>query len=82
MESGKVQTLGDELEPLAISPDGIEVMRHKCRLIYASQLYPEELHEGNDGLTNLLNFLSMIPSSFLTEGKLLFRDNDTREPSI
>lgn len=55
-----IEHLGDELLPLAVSLDGIEVMRHKSKLIYASQFHPEELQDGNDGHTILQNFLSMI----------------------
>jgi len=52
--------LGDELIPLAVSLDGIEVMRHKNKLIYASQFHPEELQDSNNGHAILQNFLSMV----------------------
>jgi anthranilate/para-aminobenzoate synthase component II len=52
--------LGKELIPLAISEDGIEVMKHKRKLIYATQFHPEELQDGNDGHTILHNFLTMV----------------------
>ena len=50
----------DELVSLAVSEDGIEVMKHKNKLIYGVQFHPEELKDGNDGHTILKNFLSMI----------------------
>ncbi|MDE0559695.1 gamma-glutamyl-gamma-aminobutyrate hydrolase family protein [Algoriphagus sp. NF] len=55
-----IEHLGEELKSLAVSEDGIEVMKHKDRLIYASQFHPEELQDGNDGHIILNNFLSMI----------------------
>jgi len=55
-----IDRLSDELIPLAVSVDGIEVMRHRNNLIYASQFHPEELQEGNNGHTILQNFLSMV----------------------
>ncbi|WP_370390436.1 gamma-glutamyl-gamma-aminobutyrate hydrolase family protein [uncultured Winogradskyella sp.] len=55
-----IEHLGKGLIPLAISSDGIEVIRHENKLIYASQFHPEELQEGNDGLTILQNFLAMV----------------------
>ena len=55
-----IEHLGDELIPLAVSLDGIEVMRHENKLIYASQFHPEELKEGNNGHTILQNFISMF----------------------
>jgi anthranilate/para-aminobenzoate synthase component II len=55
-----IERLGDGLIPLAVSSDGIEVMRHKSRLIYACQFHPEELQDDNDGYAILQNFLSMI----------------------
>lgn len=50
----------DDLVSLAASQDGIEVMKHKNKLIYGVQFHPEELKDGNDGHTILKNFLSMI----------------------
>jgi len=50
----------DELVSLAVSQDGIEVMKHKNKLIYGVQFHPEELKDGNNGHTILKNFLSMI----------------------
>jgi anthranilate/para-aminobenzoate synthase component II len=55
-----IEHLGEGLIPLAISSDGIEVIRHENKLIYASQFHPEELQEGNDGFTILKNFLAMV----------------------
>jgi len=55
-----IEHLSDELISLAISEDGIEVMRHKNKLIYGSQFHPEELKDGNNGHTILKNFLSMV----------------------
>jgi anthranilate/para-aminobenzoate synthase component II len=55
-----IEKLGNELIPLAASLDGIEVIRHRSKLIYASQFHPEELQEDNDGHTILQNFLAMI----------------------
>lgn len=50
----------DELVSLASSEDGIEVMKHKNKLIYGVQFHPEELKDGNNGNILLKNFLSMI----------------------
>lgn len=50
----------DALVTLAVSEDGIEVMKHKNKLIYGVQFHPEELKDGNNGYTLLKNFLSMI----------------------
>lgn len=55
-----IERLSDELVSLAVSEDGIEVMRHKNKLIYGSQFHPEELQDGNNGHTILKNFLSML----------------------
>jgi anthranilate synthase len=55
-----VERLGNQLIPLAVSSDGIEVMRHKNKLIYASQFHPEELQAGSNGHIILKNFLAMI----------------------
>jgi len=55
-----IKNLGKELMSLAISADGIEVMKHKERLIYASQFHPEELQDENNGHIILKNFLSMV----------------------
>jgi len=55
-----IEHLSDELISLAVSEDGIEVMRHKNKLIYGSQFHPEELQDGNNGHTILKNFLSMV----------------------
>jgi len=50
----------DELVSLAASEDGIEVMKHKNKLIYGVQFHPEELKDGNNGQILLKNFISMI----------------------
>jgi anthranilate/para-aminobenzoate synthase component II len=50
----------DELVSLAVSEDGIEIMKHKNKLIYGVQFHPEELQDGNNGHSILKNFLSMI----------------------
>ena len=55
-----IEHLSDELISLAVSDDGIEVMRHKNKLIYGSQFHPEELQDGNNGHIILKNFLSMV----------------------
>jgi anthranilate/para-aminobenzoate synthase component II len=55
-----IEHLGDQLISLAASQDGIEVMRHKHKLIYGSQFHPEELQSENNGHTILRNFLSMV----------------------
>lgn len=55
-----IEHLGKELIPLGVSSDGIEIIRHKSKLIYASQFHPEELQDGNDGHTILKNFISML----------------------
>lgn len=55
-----IKHLSEDLISLAISDDGIEVIRHKNKLIYGSQFHPEELQEGNDGHRILKNFLSMV----------------------
>lgn len=55
-----IEKLGKELIPLASSQDGIEIMRHESKRIYASQFHPEELQEGNDGHAILQNFISML----------------------
>ena len=44
-----IKKLGKELISLAESVDGIEVMKHEHKLIYASQFHPEELKVGNNG---------------------------------
>lgn len=48
------------LQSLAVSEDGIEVIKHKQKLIYGVQFHPEELKDGNNGHIILNNFLSMI----------------------
>jgi anthranilate/para-aminobenzoate synthase component II len=55
-----IEHLGDELISLAVSQDGIEIIRHRSKLIYGCQFHPEELQDGNKGHTILKNFLSMI----------------------
>jgi len=55
-----IKKLGKDLIALAQSEDGIEIMKHKDRLIYASQFHPEELQEGNKGHIILKNFFSMV----------------------
>jgi GMP synthase (glutamine-hydrolysing) len=55
-----ISRLSDDLVSLAVSQDGIEVMKHKNKLIYGVQFHPEELKDGNNGHTILKNFLSMI----------------------
>ncbi|MEJ2112920.1 MAG: gamma-glutamyl-gamma-aminobutyrate hydrolase family protein [Flavobacteriaceae bacterium] len=55
-----IKHLNDELIPLAVSEDGIEVMRHNNKLIYGSQFHPEELQDGNFGHALLHNFLLLI----------------------
>lgn len=55
-----IEHLSNELISLAKSIDGIEVMKHKSKLIYAAQFHPEELQDGNHGRLILENFLSMI----------------------
>jgi anthranilate/para-aminobenzoate synthase component II len=55
-----IKALGNELISLAESEDGIEVMKHKHQLIYASQFHPEELQDGNNGHIILKNFLSLF----------------------
>ena len=55
-----IDHIGEDLISLGISEDGIEMMRHKNKLIYGSQFHPEELKDGNDGHTILKNFLKMF----------------------
>jgi len=55
-----IEHLGDELISLAVSEDGIEIIKHKNKLIYGCQFHPEELQDGNKGHTILKNFLSMV----------------------
>jgi anthranilate/para-aminobenzoate synthase component II len=55
-----IESLSDDLVSLAISEDGIEIIRHKNKLIYGSQFHPEELQDGNKGYIIFKNFLSMV----------------------
>lgn len=43
-----VKEVGAPLEALAESDDGVELLRHTSRKIYATQFHPE-VHDGNDG---------------------------------
>lgn len=55
-----IESLSDDLVSLAVSEDGIEVIKHKNKLIYGSQFHPEELQDGNKGHIIMKNFLSMV----------------------
>jgi anthranilate/para-aminobenzoate synthase component II len=55
-----IDHIDEELILLGISEVGIEIMRHKNKLIYGSQFHPEELKDGDDGHTILKNFLKMV----------------------
>lgn len=66
-----IEHLSDELISLAVSDDGIEVMRHKNKLIYSSQFHPEELQDGNNGHGELILNCSAGAFRYETISKLL-----------
>ncbi len=52
---------GNELEILATSEDGVEIVRHSQRLTYGVQFHPETTAKSADGKIIFDNFLQMIP---------------------
>lgn len=55
-----VKNIGNELIALANSKDGIEVIKHKTRPVYAVQFHPEMLVEKSCGDEIFNNFLDFI----------------------
>jgi GMP synthase-like glutamine amidotransferase len=55
-----VKKLPDVLIPLAYSKDGIEMFKHKDKLIYATQFHPEMYLEKTCGDEIFNNFVKMI----------------------
>jgi GMP synthase (glutamine-hydrolysing) len=48
------------LVALASSKDGIEIVKHKSKIIYGVQFHPEKCHDKTQGYTILNNFISII----------------------
>ncbi len=55
-----VRKLGHELIALARSKDGIEVIKHRAKLIYGVQFHPEMFIEQTCGNEILRNFLHLV----------------------
>ncbi len=55
-----VETLPDIFAPLAYSETGIEVIKHRDRLMYGVQFHPEAHMETTNGYILLQNFLKMV----------------------
>ncbi|MEI6144754.1 MAG: gamma-glutamyl-gamma-aminobutyrate hydrolase family protein, partial [Candidatus Berkelbacteria bacterium] len=55
-----VKKVGEDLLALAKSEDGIEVIKHKNRLIYGVQFHPEMLADDTCDQTIIKNFLTLI----------------------
>ncbi len=56
--------VGPELMPLAISKDGVEIVRHKTKLVYGFQFHPEVHTDKNEGYLLLKNaILELINKS-------------------
>ena len=58
-----VKSLGPELELLADSEKGVQILKHKTRPIYGFQFHPEVRDPPNDGLELMRNAISqLLPS--------------------
>lgn len=55
-----IKKVSDELMPLAYSRDGIEIIKHKNKLIYGTQFHPEMYVEKTSGDEMFANFLKLI----------------------
>lgn len=55
-----VKELSDKLQVLAVSRDGIEIVRHKSRRIYGVQFHPEMFVQQTCGQMIFNNFLKLI----------------------
>lgn len=56
-----ISKLPDDMTPLATSVDGIEIFKHKTKLIYGMQFHPEMFKEigiKNTLISNLLNIIN------------------------
>lgn len=56
----KIRRLPDELECLAVSKDGIEIFRHKSRIVYGMQFHPEVKEPHSDGEEIFLSIAKSI----------------------
>lgn len=55
-----VDSVGDELLALANSKDGIEIIKHKTKLIYGFQFHPEMFVESTQGDEIFANFINIV----------------------
>lgn len=55
-----VTSVGDELEILATSSDGVEIIKHKSKPIYGFQFHPEHKIENEDAVKFLQNFFNTV----------------------
>jgi GMP synthase (glutamine-hydrolysing) len=56
----KIRRLPEELECLAVSKDGIEIFRHKSRIVYGLQFHPEVKEPHSDGEDIFLSIVESI----------------------
>lgn len=55
-----VTKVGDDLIPLADSKDGIEIIKHKDKLIYGFQFHPEMFPNQTQGDELFANFIKIV----------------------
>lgn len=60
-----IDNAGDNLLPLAASLDGIEIIRHRHKLIYGFQFHPEMFTEVTQGDELFANFLKIVDNSHI-----------------
>lgn len=56
----KIRRLPEELECLAVSKDGIEIFRHKSKIVYGMQFHPEVIEPHSDGEKIFLSIVKSI----------------------
>lgn len=55
-----INDLGDQLIPLAKSPKGVEIFRHRSRMIYGFQFHPEMFPDRTNGDELFSNFIRIV----------------------
>jgi len=56
----KIRRLPEDLECLAVSKDGIEIFRHKNRIVYGMQFHPEVKEPHSDGEEIFISIINSI----------------------
>lgn len=59
-----VEKLGNDLLPLASSPDGIEIIKHKSKNIYGLQFHPEMFPDQTQGDEIFANFHKIVQNIY------------------